>query len=168
MEEVKWKSAQRIQKKYIENKEQKYYQVELGIQTVRPKKIIALSRSIDEDKLNRLREKVEKDGWKDISPETILLWKLPNGALIVNGEGNHRAYYSRIEGIKEIKATVSLIIDMSKLTKEQQDGIISSDNNYMIALQNYIDNDDDEKELIRLHNEAWKVRNDYLKALSLV
>ncbi|KJD47131.1 hypothetical protein [Paenibacillus terrae] len=170
MKEIKWKSTQKIQKKITESKEQKYYKVDLGIQKVEPKKIVALSRPIDDRKLERLRKSVKDDGWTDINPQTILLWKLPNGDLIVDGEGNHRAYYSRTEEVKEIKAEVSLIIDLSKLTKNQQEGVINSNCAYLIARNNYINSEgeSEDKEKMDLMVEAEKERNRFLKSLSLI
>lgn len=170
MGEIKWKSSERVQKKYIENKEGKYYQIELGVQKVNPQKIVALSRTIDDTKLERLRKNVEEEGWVDKNPAGILLWKLPNSKYVVSGEGNHRAFYCRTEGIKEIEATVSLIVDMSKLTEQQQTLILEKQNDYFSAYQKYMDSDDsnqDEK-LLKLLGEADKERFKLFKTLKLV
>ncbi|MCQ4085866.1 hypothetical protein [Saccharibacillus sp. JS10] len=170
MSDFEWKCSEKIQKKYIDNKEEKYYKIDLGIQKVNPQEIIALSRSLDDEKLERLRERVKEEGWIDKGPQTILLWKLPNKKLVVSGEGNHRAYFCKTEGIEEIKATLSLIVDISKLTEKQQELLDEKEKNYFAACTNYMNCDDsiEEKELLKLLDEADKDRYKFLQKIKLI
>lgn len=80
-----------------------------------PQKIIAINDSYDypeilEDyKMIQLRDSVEKNGWHDDNYLGICLLQLPNGDLLVNGCGNHRAVLSKVLEIPNIKASVAIV-----------------------------------------------------------
>ncbi|MGM1044770.1 MAG: hypothetical protein ACQEXX_01350 [Bacillota bacterium] len=90
-----------------------YIYVNLGIQTVDPSLIVALSRELDQDKLDRLRESISSNGWQDIAPSTLNLLLMPDGKYAVDSGGNHRAVVSNELGIKEIRASIGTCIHKS-------------------------------------------------------
>lgn len=96
-----------------------YFYINLGIKTIDPRKIVALSRELDRNKLNALREKIRQNGWQDIMPSTLSLLLMPNGTYAVDSGGNHRAVASNEFGIKTIQADVGTYMIKSLLTNEE-------------------------------------------------
>lgn len=126
-----WKKTEDLFEFWIDSNPDKYLSIELDIQTVDPQKIIALSRVLDQSKLNRLRQLVMENGWQHLHPGTISLIKFPDDSYVVYAGGNHRAVLSNELGIKEIKAQVTAIVDKSLLTETQLNNIL----NYEVKIE---------------------------------
>lgn len=116
MAKKKWLDADRLIEKYDDPK---YIHVDIGINTIDPSKIVALSRELDDFKLKRLRENVAKNGWQDKSPMDFMLFKTPDGKFAVGGGGNHRAFLSNEMGLNEVKAQVTTVFLKSQFSSEQ-------------------------------------------------
>ncbi|PQP80243.1 hypothetical protein C0Q44_27910 [Paenibacillus sp. PCH8] len=67
-----WKSSDSLIEEYESSG--LYMSIELGIRMIDPKSIIALSRIPVESQLESLRNKVNKHGWKDPTPEGCTLY----------------------------------------------------------------------------------------------
>jgi hypothetical protein len=96
-----------------------YIYIKLGIKEIDPSLIVALSRELNQDKLESLRERVQEHGWRDVSPRDLDLILMPNGKYAVDGGGNHRAFLSNELGIKQIKADIGTFMKKDHLTAEQ-------------------------------------------------
>ena len=86
------------------------------IMDINPQRIIALNDNFDyeeiiEDyKMKHLKKSVEENGWQNKNIQTFNLLMLPNGDLLVNGAGNHRAVLSKELGLTSIKASVKKVV----------------------------------------------------------
>ncbi|MED5101060.1 hypothetical protein P9858_13120 [Niallia circulans] len=112
----KWKVTEEVIKEFKEQarKDDKIVTtLEEKIKTINPERIIAINdvyeypEILNDYKMKKIREKVEIDKWKDEVPQTFCLLELPNGDLLVNGNGNHRAVLTNELGIKSAKAFVA-------------------------------------------------------------
>lgn len=117
----KWKKSEEVISDFKEeNSEGRFETVSIGIVEVNPQKIVALNldyHDIENDyKMKRLKEKVKQNGWIDVQPQDLCLLQLPNGDLLVNGGGNHRAVLSNEFGLTCIKADVFKVIDLDKIS----------------------------------------------------
>ncbi len=68
---------------------------------------------LNDRKTKKLKEKIEKYGGWDYDKSkamTLRLVELPNGDLVVNSCGNHRAVLSKELGMTKINAYVSKIV----------------------------------------------------------
>lgn len=85
------------------------------IMYVDPQRIISINDNFEYDeilndnKMKALEESVNKNGWTNQNPQTFCLMMLPNGDLLVNGGGNHRAVLSKKLQIPEVKASVCIV-----------------------------------------------------------
>ncbi|MDN8593076.1 hypothetical protein Q0V21_30575 [Paenibacillus sp. 11B] len=113
-----WKSSDSIIEEY-ENSGSNM-SIELGIRTIDPKSIIALSRIPVESQLASLRNKVHKHGWKDPTPRGLHLVLLPDTAHhVVCSGGNHRAVISNELKIEKIQASVSAYLNIDLLSEDE-------------------------------------------------
>lgn len=92
-----------------------YRYVDIGVIYVKTEEIIALSlwppeKVATDEKMVRLIDKVKREGWNDPFPQTINLYKIPNGKYIVGEGGNHRPMLASELGISEILANVCIVI----------------------------------------------------------
>lgn len=98
----------------------RYFELNLGIQSVNPTHIVALSRKLDQTRLETLREKIKTHGWQDLTPFDLELILMPDQKrYAVSSGGNHRAYLSNEFGIERIEADVVTYLAKSELTNEQ-------------------------------------------------
>lgn len=84
---------------------------------INPERIVAINNIfnypdiLNDYKMKRLRKSYEENGWinnhKGIGGFCFLM--LPNGDLLVNGGGNHRAVLVKEEGLKSVKAIVNKV-----------------------------------------------------------
>lgn len=82
-----------------------------------PQRIIGINNTyeypdiLNDFKMKRLEESYGKSGWlnnhKSIVGFSLLM--LPNGDLLVDGAGNHRAVFAKEKGLKSVKAIVRKI-----------------------------------------------------------
>lgn len=83
---------------------------------INPQRIIAINdvyeypEILDDYRMIRLKEAVENQGWINKSIGGFSLLMLPNGDLIVNGGGNHRAVLSKELQIPSVKAMVERLV----------------------------------------------------------
>ncbi|MEK5183270.1 hypothetical protein [Paenibacillus sp. FSL P4-0288] len=99
-----------------------YIYLSLGINSVNPLNVIALSRELDQDKLEKVRSLVIKDGWLNLDPRNaVRLLLMPNGSYVVDGRGNHRVYVCNERGIDNIRAKVGTYMKKDCLTNEELD-----------------------------------------------
>jgi hypothetical protein len=114
----KWKVTEKVIPKFIEKQQAKDKDVIIEtlsevIKEVDPQKIVAINETYDypsilnDFKMERLKKSVKGNGWTDEDPSTISLLELPNGDLLVAGQGNHRAVLSKELSIAKIKAAVA-------------------------------------------------------------
>lgn len=97
----------------------KYIYLNLGIVTVNPLMVVSLSRELDQDKLDRIRDKIINNGWIDVSPGELRLLLMPNGSYVVDGGGNHRVYICNELGIENIKAKVGTYMNKDFLSHDE-------------------------------------------------
>ncbi|KGP77418.1 MULTISPECIES: hypothetical protein [Paenibacillus] len=113
-----WKSSDSIIEEY--EKSGLYMSIELGMRTIDPKSIIALSRIPVESKLVSLRNKVNKHGWKDPTPQGLHLVLLPDTEHhVVCSGGNHRAVISNELKIEKIQASVSAYLNINLMSEDE-------------------------------------------------
>ncbi|MGG3943362.1 hypothetical protein ABEV54_18205 [Peribacillus psychrosaccharolyticus] len=86
------------------------------IETIYPQRIIGINENydypdiLDDYKMQKLKKSVKEKGWTNEGLMGFDLLKFPNGDMVVNGAGNHRAVLSKELSIVEIKANVKRII----------------------------------------------------------
>lgn len=106
-----WQNTYAVLEPY---KNGKYISVDAGVRSIDPSRIIALSLPyediVTDHKMNNLRNSVDQYGWENRNPRSISLMRLPNGDYIVDGGGNHRAVVTNEKGIKQIQASVTVIM----------------------------------------------------------
>ena len=87
--------------------------IDVGIQTIDPRKIIALSRKyvtiFNDNSMQKLKAKVLEHGWNDPFPQSLHLVKLPSDVFVVESGGNHRAILANEMGLTEIMANITVI-----------------------------------------------------------
>lgn len=109
MENKKWLDVEELLARYPN-----YHNYHLGITEVDPSKIIGLSRSpkeiANDAEMASLIEKVKCNGWKDPTPEGLLLLQFPDFTYSVCNGGNHRAYLANQLHLKSIPAYVDVLI----------------------------------------------------------
>jgi len=82
---------------------------------VDPQKIIAINNNyrypeiLNDYKMEKLKKLVELNGWVNKDVMGFCLLEFPNGDLVVNGAGNHRAVLSKILSIPSVKAMVAKV-----------------------------------------------------------
>lgn len=86
----------------------------VGLRTINPKRIVALSRpyaeiSIDSN-MSTLRRRVSEQGWKDPQPKMLDVFRVPDGTLIVVRGGNHRAVLANELALTEVTANVTVLV----------------------------------------------------------
>lgn len=102
-----------------------YMTIELGIQTINPQKIIALSRIPVESQLESLRNKVRAAGWSDPTPQGIHLVLLPDSdQFVVCSGGNHRAVISKELNLDSIQACISTYLKKELLSIDDTEFIV--------------------------------------------
>ena len=85
------------------------------IMYINPERIISINDNFEyeeilkDDKMKELEKSVKQNGWTNQNPETFCLMMLPNGDLLVNGAGNHRAVLSKNLKIQKVKASVCIV-----------------------------------------------------------
>lgn len=109
------KSEDVIKKFKLENKNRTVSTYDVWIQDIDPSKIIAINwpytypEILDDFKMKKLKKKIKnKEDW-DMCPNkamTLNILKFPNGDLVVNGSGNHRAVLAKELGMGKVKANV--------------------------------------------------------------
>lgn len=88
------------------------------IMDINPQKIIAINSNfsypsiLNDHKMKILKSSVITNGWIDKLPDILgfCLLMFPNGDLIVDGAGNHRAVLSKELSIPSVKAYVSKVV----------------------------------------------------------
>ena len=99
----------------IENKSRIIDTFDIWIQDIDPSKIIGINFPysypdiLEDYKMKKLKNKISsKQDWDMCAKKamTLEILKFPNGDLIVNGNGNHRAVLAKELGMKSIKAKV--------------------------------------------------------------
>lgn len=128
-----------------------YFYINLGIKTIDPTKIVALSREPDRNRLNSLREKIRQNGWQDIMPRTLSLLLMPNGTYAVDSGGNHRAVTSNEFGIKSIQADVGTYMNISLLTNEELSNIEEKERMSTNILRQYKQEKNEERRFNLIH-----------------
>lgn len=102
-----------------ENKNRKYETIERWIQDIDPSKIIAISQPyeypeiLSDYKMKNLRKKIKTAKDWDMSPKhalSLCLLKFPNGDMVVDGAGNHRAVLAKELKVPIIKATLNEVV----------------------------------------------------------
>ena len=99
-----------------ENKNRRVITLDSIPMDINPQRIIAINdvyeypEILDDYRMIKLKESVENQGWinKNIGGFSLLM--LPNGDLIVNGGGNHRAVLSKELQIPSVKAMVARVV----------------------------------------------------------
>ncbi|MGG4467385.1 hypothetical protein ABER68_05005 [Paenibacillus alvei] len=111
---------------------------DLGIIEVDPERIIALSLDEedikDDHRMKKLKASVKTNGWTNEAPQGFSLLQFPNGDLVVNGGGNHRAYLSKkLKGkgkLQYVKANVLKVVYIQRLQTEVFERLIELENLY--------------------------------------
>lgn len=111
-----WKKTEYVIKQFMdENKEKNYKTLPSEIMIINPQNIISINENysypeiLNDCKMDRLKKSVEEYGWKNENIHSFELLMLPDGALLVNGAGNHRAVLAKELHIESVKALVSKV-----------------------------------------------------------
>lgn len=102
----------------MKNKNKEYIHLDAVEMDINPKNIIAINNTygypeiLNDYKMKRLKTSYKENSWLDNSRSilTFSLLMLPNGDLLVNGGGNHRAVLAKEEGLESVRALVSRVI----------------------------------------------------------
>lgn len=112
-----WKSSEEMIENFIrENEGRKVSTQEAVPMFINPQKIIGINNNytypdiLNDEKMERLIESVDENGWINIHIQTFCLLMFPNGDLVVNGAGNHRAVLSKEYSINSVQAMVAKVI----------------------------------------------------------
>ncbi|MFF5815855.1 hypothetical protein [Lysinibacillus capsici] len=102
-----------------ENKNRKCKTIDRGIKEVDPSNIIAISHPyeypeiLSDYKMQKLKKIIKTaDDW-DMSFQhalSLCLLKFPNGNMVVDGQGNHRAVLAKELKVPKIKVTLSEVV----------------------------------------------------------
>ncbi|HFJ9281494.1 TPA: hypothetical protein ACGW6Z_005798 [Bacillus cereus] len=88
---------------------------DIGVQTINPQDIIAINENYDypdilnDYKMEKLKKSVEENEWTDEQPQGFCLLMFPDGKMVVNGAGNHRAVLAKELSIESVRATVKKV-----------------------------------------------------------
>lgn len=113
---VWFKSEDVIRKFKSDNSHRNVTTLEPIIRDVDPQKIIGINEVYDypeilgDFKMERLKRSYDSIGWKDKVPQTLDLLEFPDGSIVVNGNGNHRAVLAKEESLSSIKANLMKVV----------------------------------------------------------
>ncbi|OOZ97605.1 hypothetical protein CQZ91_13415 [Bacillus cereus] len=114
---IEWKKTEAVRKEFCEiNKNRHVTTIDSVIQSINPQDIIAINETYDypdilnDYKMEKLKNSVKSEGWKDKQPRDFCLLMLPDGKMLVNGGGNHRAVLAKELSIESVKANVAKVI----------------------------------------------------------
>lgn len=114
-----WKNTSDETEKFKkENKHRICTTMDPVIKAIDPQKIMAISGSytypeiLNDYKMKKLIESVDEKGWEEKLNKVrdFDLLELPNGDLLVNGNGNHRAVLAKERKIPEVRANVQTVV----------------------------------------------------------
>ncbi|OMD87541.1 MULTISPECIES: hypothetical protein [Paenibacillus] len=144
--------------------DENYIYVKIGVQTVNPSLIVALSRELDPVRLENIRDKIRENGWIDRSPKDFNLILMPSGVYAVANGGNHRAVASNEFGIKEVQADVGTYIK-KELFYESEMEEISYCGNQRKPLHKLLRTEKDMDKRDEIYNQLFKLtkREDEIK-----
>ena len=115
--ENKWRYTEEVIDEFErENQNRRVKMLDAIPMDINPQRIIAINdvyeypEILDDYRMIRLKEAVENQGWINKSIGGFSLLMLPNGDLIVNGGGNHRAVLSKELQIPSVKAMVERLV----------------------------------------------------------
>jgi hypothetical protein len=121
---TRWLQFEDVMKDYPDGT---YEVCDLGIRTVNSDDIIGLGLLPEEiandEKMKRLRESVDKNGWKDEHPMDLHLYLTPKGKYTVCSGGNHRPYLANELKIPQIEAIVDVVIPKDKISNDSRNKI---------------------------------------------
>lgn len=60
--------------------------------------------------MEKLKKSYASEGWKDKTPQTLDLLEFPDGSIVVNGNGNHRAVFAKEKSLSSIKANLQRVV----------------------------------------------------------
>lgn len=110
---IEWKTTETVISEFQEKNADKIVTTDdEEIREVDPQQIKAINETyeypsiLDDYKMGVLKKSFEEKGWTNQNPETLCLLEMPNGDLLVNGAGNHRAVLAKEKSVKTIKASV--------------------------------------------------------------
>jgi hypothetical protein len=110
------KSENVIEKFKLDNSHRNVTTFEPIIRDVNPQKIIGINEVynypeiLEDYKMKKLKDSYAKNGWKDKTPQTLDLLEFPDGSIIVNGNGNHRAVLAKVKSLSSIKANLQKVV----------------------------------------------------------
>lgn len=113
---ITFKYSEEVIRKFKENNKDRIVKTAEPILTeIDPQKIIAINSNykypeiLTDYKMKELKKSVELKGWVNKNTMSFCLLEFPNGDLIVNGAGNHRAVLSKVLSIPSVKAMVAKV-----------------------------------------------------------
>ena len=113
----KWKYTEEVIDEFKrKNQNRSVITLDEMLMDINPQRIIAINNVyeypeiLDDYKMINLKKSVENDGWINKGIGGFSLLMLPNGDLIVNGGGNHRAVLSKELQISSVKAMVARVV----------------------------------------------------------
>ncbi|WP_368244219.1 hypothetical protein [Clostridium tertium] len=116
--ENSWKYTEDVLNEFCSVHKGKYFLTDdEEIMEINPQRIISINNTyaypdiLNDDKMKVLKKSYKENKWlknyKAILGLSLLM--LPNGDLLVNGGGNHRAVLAKEEGLSHVKAFVSKV-----------------------------------------------------------
>ncbi|NKF05288.1 hypothetical protein J1C67_14475 [Clostridium gasigenes] len=112
-----WEVSENVISEFrTDNKNRRVTTISEEYMYIDPQMIIAINSDyeypeiLNDYKMKRLEESVISNGWLNNNIGDFSLLMLPNGHLVVNGNGNHRAVLSKEMKIKSVIANVIRII----------------------------------------------------------
>ena len=103
----------------LKNKNTAFTTTDPEFMYINPQRIIAINENFNYEeimqdyKMGILKSSFKKKGWDNDDITSILsftLLMLPNGDLLANGNGNHRAVLSKELGLTSVKAYVARVV----------------------------------------------------------
>lgn len=86
----------------------------MKVRDVNPQRIVGLSRPYEDicndSQMVALRRRVCEEGWNDPFPCGMDVYRLPDGRLIIQRGGNHRAILARELGLTRVPALVTVMV----------------------------------------------------------
>lgn len=112
-----WKSTEEVIEKFRnENKERMVSTQDEIPMSINPQRIIGIRNNytypeiLHDYRMEKLKESYNKNGWINKNIQTFSLIMFPNGDLVVDGGGNHRAVLSKELAVPSVMAMVSKVI----------------------------------------------------------
>ncbi|MRS25920.1 hypothetical protein [Bacillus sp. RIT694] len=111
-----WRVSEEVIEEFSKNNQDREVTTDdIGVQSINPQDIIAINENYDypdilsDYKMDKLKKSVEENNWTNEQPQGFCLLMLPDGKMIVNGAGNHRAVLAKELSIESVKATIKKV-----------------------------------------------------------